>query len=103
MVACGKGIVRDLEVDTYTLPYLKWIANKDLLYSTWNSAQYYVAAGWEEGLGKNGDMYICMAEALCCSPETITILLISYTLIQKKKFKKNKDCLQKCKHPQICR
>ena len=31
---------------------------------------------------------ICVAESLCCSPETITILLISYTLIQKKKFKK---------------
>ena len=58
MVACGKGIVRDLEVDVYTLLYLKWIANKDLLYSTWNSAQCYVAAGWEGGLGKNGDMYM---------------------------------------------
>ena len=58
MVACGKGIVRDLEVDVYTLLYLKWIANKELLYSTWNSAQCYVAAGWERGLGKNGDMYM---------------------------------------------
>ena len=28
----------------YTLLYLKWIAIKDLLYSPWNSAQYYVAA-----------------------------------------------------------
>ena len=27
-----------------TLLYLKWITNKGLLYSTWNSAQYYVAA-----------------------------------------------------------
>ena len=58
MVACGKGIVRDLEMDMYTLLYLKWVTNKDLLYSTWNSAQYYVAAGWEGGLGKNGDMYM---------------------------------------------
>ena len=31
-------------MDTYTLLYLKLIANKDLLYSTWNSAQCYVAA-----------------------------------------------------------
>ena len=30
----------------------------------------------------------CMAESLCCSPETITTLLISYTPIQNKKFKK---------------
>ena len=28
----------------YTLMYLKQITNKDLLYSTWNSAQCYVAA-----------------------------------------------------------
>ena len=28
--------------DMYTLLYLKWITNKDLLYSTGNSAQYYV-------------------------------------------------------------
>ena len=32
----------------YTLLYLKWITNKDLLYSTWNSAQCYVAA-WMGG------------------------------------------------------
>ena len=48
MVACGKGIVRDLEVDVYTLLYLKWIANKDLLYSTENSVQCCVAA-WMRG------------------------------------------------------
>ena len=29
-------------------PYLKWITNKDLLYSTWNSAQCYEAA-WMGG------------------------------------------------------
>ena len=29
---------------TYTLLYLKWITNKDLFYSTENSAQCYVAA-----------------------------------------------------------
>ena len=28
----------------YTLLYLKWIAKKDFLYSTGNSAQCYVAA-----------------------------------------------------------
>ena len=29
-------------IDMYTLLYLKWITNKDLLYSTGYSAQYYV-------------------------------------------------------------
>ena len=31
-------------MEGYTLLYLKWITNKDLLYSTGNSAQCYVAA-----------------------------------------------------------
>ena len=39
-----EGIVRELGIDMYTLLYLKWITNKDLLYSTWNSAQGYVTA-----------------------------------------------------------
>ena len=38
----GGGIVREFGIDMYTLLYLKWITNKDLLYSTGNSAQYYV-------------------------------------------------------------
>ena len=32
-----EGIVRELGVDMHTLLYLKWITNKDLLYSTGNS------------------------------------------------------------------
>ena len=32
-----KGIVREFGMDMYTLQYLKWITNKDLLYSTGNS------------------------------------------------------------------
>ena len=35
-------------MDMYTLLYLKWITKKDLLYSTGNSASYYVAA-WMRG------------------------------------------------------
>ena len=44
----GEGIVRELEIKIYTLLYLKWITNKELLYSTGNSAQRYVAA-WMRG------------------------------------------------------
>ena len=33
------------------------------------------------------DICIYMAESLCCSPETTTVLLISYNPIQNKKFK----------------
>ena len=38
----GEGIDREFGIDMYTLLYLKWITNKDLLYNTGNSAQYYV-------------------------------------------------------------
>ena len=69
-----KGIDRELELDMYTLLYLKRITNKDLLYSTGNSDQCYVAAWMEE----NGNMY--MYGYLLCS-ETITILLTVYTSI----------------------
>ena len=51
MVAAAERIVREFGVDMFTLPYLKWITNKDLLYSIRNSPQCYVAAwmGGESG------------------------------------------------------
>ena len=42
--------------------------------------------GW--GVWGRMDTRIFMAEHLCCPPETITTLLIGYTPIQRKKFKK---------------
>ena len=53
-----EGIVREFGVDMYTLLYLKWITNKDLLYSTGNSAQCYVAVWMEESLGESGYVYM---------------------------------------------
>ena len=45
-----------------TLLYLKWIPNKDLLYSTGNSAQRYVAA-WTGGeFGREWiHVYVCLS------------------------------------------
>ena len=43
-----EGIVREFEMDMYTLLYLKWITDKDLLCSTGNFAQCYMAA-WRGG------------------------------------------------------
>ena len=40
----GEEIVGESGIDMYTLLYFTWITNKDLLYSTSNSAQCYVAA-----------------------------------------------------------
>ena len=49
-------------MDMYTLLYLKWITNKDLLYSTGNSAQCYVAAwmGREFG-GEWIHIHVCLS------------------------------------------
>ena len=44
----GEGTVRELGMDRYTVLYLKWITNKDLLYSIANCVQCYVAA-WMGG------------------------------------------------------
>ena len=71
-------------MDKYTLLYFKWIANKDLLHSTWNSAQCYVVAWMGGEFGENGT-WICMDESLCCSPETVTTLLIRLHPNTKKK------------------
>ena len=47
MVTGGEGwerrTVREFGMDKYTLLYLKWITNKDLVYNTENSAQHYAA------------------------------------------------------------
>ena len=44
----GKGIVREFGINMYTLLYVKWVTNRDILYSTGNSTQCYVA-DWMRG------------------------------------------------------
>ena len=44
LMRLGEGPVRDFGMDMYILLHLKMITNKDLLYSTGNSAQCHVAA-----------------------------------------------------------
>ena len=75
----GEGIVMKFVMDTYTLPYLKWITSKDLLYRELCS----MLCGSLDGRGVWGRMDTCtgMAESLCCSPESITALLTGYTSI----------------------
>src|SRR5574337_463747 len=67
--------VGDFRKVMYTLLYLKWITNKDLLYSTCNSTQCYVPA-WMGRVWGTMDTCICMAKSPHCPPETITTLLI---------------------------
>ena len=79
----GGRIVREFGMDIYTVLYLKWITNKDLLYSTGNSARCYMAARVGGSLGENGYTYM-YGKSLCCLPETIT-LSIRYSPLQNKK------------------
>ena len=66
MVARGdlweEGTVREFKINMCTVLYLKSITNKDLLYSTENSAQCYVAA-WmgEEFRGERIHVYIWLS------------------------------------------
>ena len=83
-------------MDTYTLLYLKWITSKALLSSTGKPAQCCVAA-WMGGESGRMDTCTCLAESLCCSPETSTALLISYSPNKVKSSKKvNKVRKSKC-------
>ena len=83
------GKERPRRIDMYTLLYLKWITNKALLYSTWNSTQYYAAAwmGGEFG-GEWIHVYIWL------TPFTVHLTLskqlIGYTPVQNKNLKKRK-------------
>ena len=79
----SQGVGRDFGKVTYTLLYLKWITNKNLLYSTQNSAQCYVLA-WMglRGVWGRTDIGTWTAESLYSSPETITTLFIDYEVTQ---------------------
>ena len=82
-----EGIVRELGMDMWMLLYVKWITNKDLLFSTWSSAQCYMVAQMG-GVWGRMDACVCMAGSLCCLPEAVTTLLIGHTPKENKKLKK---------------
>ena len=69
-------IVREFEIDVYTLLYLKRITNKVLLCSTGNPAQCYVAA-WMGGEFGGEWIHVCV----CLSPFTVHLKL-SHCLFQ---------------------
>ena len=73
----GEGIVRELD-HMSTLLYLKQITSRVPLYFTGNSAQCYVTTWMGGSLRENGYTHTCMAESLCCPPETVITLLIGY-------------------------
>ena len=76
---CGEGIVREFGMDMYTLLYLRWITNKDLLYSTGNSVHCYMSVLLgREFKGEWIHVYLWLSPF---AVETIAALLIGYTPI----------------------
>ena len=63
-------------MDGYALLYLTWVTNKVLLYRQGTRLNVTWQPRWKGSL-KN--MYMYKYESLCCPPETIITLLISYT------------------------
>ena len=74
-----EGIVREFGMGMYTPLYLKWMTNQDLLYSTWNSSQCYVAdwMGGEFG-GEWIHVYIWLSPFALHLKLSQHYLLISY-------------------------
>ena len=66
----------------YTLLYLKWITNKNLLYSTWNSAQCYMAAWMGGEFGRERMcMCVCVCGCVCvCVPSHLSCVQLFVTL-----------------------
>ena len=54
MVIRREGIVREFGMGMYTLLYLKWRINRDLLYSTKTLFNVMWQPGWKGSLGENG-------------------------------------------------
>ena len=77
----GDRTVWEFGMDMSTALGLKWMIDRDLLYSSSRSSQSSVAA-WGRGVWERTGTGRRVAEPCHCSPETITILLISYTPIQ---------------------
>ena len=96
-VMCEVTIYRFMENHIFKKTIFKTMKNTQLGLSWWSSGLRLCAPqgtllavmcqpGWE-GVGGRIDTHICMAESLCCLLETVATLFISYTPIQKIKFK----------------
>ena len=80
----GGGIDWQFGFNIYTRLYLKWMTNKALLCSTWNSAQCYVAAWMALGVWGRKDKCIYMAGSLRGLLETVTTFFVNQLYLHKK-------------------
>ena len=70
----GSGMInQEVGINIYTLLYIKQITNKDLLYSKEKYTQQFVIT-YKRKESEKEDMYVCITESLCCTPETNTTL-----------------------------
>ena len=67
----GGGVNWENGTDIYTLLCVKQITNKNLLYSIGNSRLWGNLNRKE--ICKRGDIYVCVADSLCCKAETSTM------------------------------
>ena len=59
--------VRKIWINICTILYIKWISNKDLPYSTYNSTQYLLCNVTYGKINlKRVDKCICLMDSLCC-------------------------------------
>ena len=80
----GGGINQELDINIYTLSYVKLITNKDLLCSTVNYTQYFVITC----NGKEPEKeYTNKTESLCYTPETNITFQVKLLINFKKQIK----------------
>ena len=75
-------MVRKFGMDMYTLLYVKWITARSF-YITQGTLLSVCGRLDGRGFWWRIDTCICMAESLCCPPETITALLTGYWSVTK--------------------
>ena len=73
------GINKEFGINTSTL-HIKQITDKDLLCSAGNAAQYLAIIYKRKESGKK-QVYACMTQSLCCTPETNATLLVSKSTV----------------------
>ena len=63
----------EIGIDTYTLLYIKQIANKDIPHNTGNTIQYSIKAYGGKESKNRVDTCMCTTDSVCCTPETNTL------------------------------
>ena len=78
------GINQEFGINRYTVPYIKWINNKDLLYNTGDYIQYLIITYNGKEFGEEYIyVYVCIhvhtlniTESLCYIPEAHTLTML---------------------------